>query len=898
MNYLLEYWDLIQKKEIVVGYWIRKQIRKLVEDLDDPRYVYDTTEAHKRIRFQETCCLQSKAPFYRKPLKLLPWQKAWWEAIYSFKMADTGLRRFNEGLLEVARKNGKDMDENTRIPTPEGDRLLRDIKVGDYVFGADGKPAKVLGTRTFNDQVCYEVTFEDGEKITCGEHHLWRVKDKNSERRFKHGTIDSLFYEIETRDLVHNYVHPRSDGKGKEYFYRVPTADAVEYPERDVLIKPYTLGAWLGDGAKNTSLIACGISDLRETMNHLEEDGYMVKSRKHKGKYVINVKYSEKHTILPLLHKLGIYEKHIPEEYFYSSIHQRMELLKGLMDTDGTASKAGECEWVQKSETLTKDFSRLLSSLGIKHSVIPKNAFCSGKDCGTVYRVTFYVDKEHSCFKLLRKHNRLKDKLNCRMASKSIVNIKRVPTVNTKCLSVEGGLFLCGDRNTVTHNSTMFAGDGNTDLFVGEGGSDLCCASNDDKQAKLIWLEIAGMRSRLDPKKAITGQNLSEIKNKVKDITIFRISSKTQNKDGRNISKTYLDESHDIAEENGQSEIAEACERSMSTKDEPLFLGCSTQGFNRDCYLDKKIQYAKQVINGEIDDIHFIAFLYEQDSEQEVWQDESSWEKSNPSIRYGVKKVAKLRRDMLRAKVDKATRIHMLTKDFNIPQSNAQAWLQLEDYDYATPVYDLEDFRNAFVLGAVDLSATTDLSNAKLLLMKAGDRTKYIYSHYWIPESKLEASDDKEAGAEYTSWARQGLLTIHDGNEIDITQIADGFGKLAKAYGLRIYKIGYDERFAKTFVSRCDEYGFDTERIEQGKALSNAMKLVEADFHSKLINYGSNEMDKWCLRNCCCKVDEYMNIQPVKIAGQPSKRIDGAVTLLMVYETFRRYRSEFMSQMK
>ena len=76
------------------------------------------------------------------------------------------------------------------------------------------------------------------------------------------------------------------------------------------------------------------------------------------------------------------------------------------------------------------------------------------------------------------------------------------------------------------------------------------------------------------------------------------------------------------------------------------------------------------------------------------------------------------------------------------------------------------------------------------------------------------------------------------------------------------------------------------------------MKLVEADFHSKLINYGDNDMDKWCLRNCCCKVDEYMNIQPVKIAGQPSKRIDGAVTLIMLYETYRRYRSDFMSQMK
>ena len=844
MTFLEEYYDLIIRREILVCYWIKQEIKNLIEDLQDPQFIYDTTEFNKRLKFEETLCLQSKAPYYMKPIKLLPWQKAWWEPIYSFKMADTGLRRFTEGLLEVARKNGKDMDENTRIPTPEGDRLLRDIKVGDYVFGADGKPAKVLGTRTFNDQICYEVTFEDGEKITCGEHHLWRVKDKNSERRFKRGTIDSLFYEIETRDLIHNYVHQRSDGKGKEYFYRVPMADAVEYPERNVLIEPYTLGAWLGDGAKNTSLITCGISDLRETMNHLEEDGYMVKSRNYEGKYVINVKYSENHTILPLLHKLGIYEKHIPEEYFYSSIHQRMELLKGLMDTDGTVSKTGECEWVQKSEKLTKDFSRLLSSLGIKHSIIPKNAFCNRKDCGTVYRVIFYVDKEHSCFKLLRKHSRLKGNLKSRMLTKSIINIERVPTVNTKCLSVEGGLFLCGERNTVTHNSTMFAGDANYDLFCGGGGDDICTASNDDRQARLIWEECAGMRSRLDPKQIITGQNLTKIRNKVNNTSIFRLSSKTKNKDGFNISKTYLDESHDISEENGTSEIAEACDRGMSSKEEPLFLGCSTQGFNRDCYLDKKIDYAKKVINGEIDDIHFIAFLFEQDSEQEVWQNKKSWEKSNPSIRYGVKKTAKLERDMLKAQHDKATRIHMLTKDFNIPQSNAQTWLMLEDYDYQTADFELEQFRNSFCLGAVDLSATTDLSSAKALVMLPTDNTKFIISHYWIPQTKLELSPDKDAGAQYEEWARQGILTINEDNEIDISQIADWFFELYQNYHIRPYKIGYDQRYAKTFIDRCDEYGFDTEMLLQGEYLSNAMKLTESDLKTRKLNYNQNPIDK------------------------------------------------------
>lgn len=547
MTHLERYWEMIQNHEVIVGYWIRQAVKNLIDDLKNPAYIYDTTEADKRIAFQEACCYQSKAPYYMVPISLMPWQKAWWEAVYSFKMADTGERRFIEGLLLIARKNGK---------------------------------------------------------------------------------------------------------------------------------------------------------------------------------------------------------------------------------------------------------------------------------------------------------------------------------------------------------STSFAANAMYDLFFGKG-MDIVTASTDDKAAKLIWQEIGGMRSRLDPKKAITSQNLVEIKNRINNTTVYRMSSRQNNLDGYNISVTLLDESHDIDEENGKSEVAEACWRGMSSKDDPLFLNCSTQGFNRDCYLDRKIDKAKKVINGEIDDPRFLAFLFEQDSEQEVWQDESSWEKSNPSIRYGVKKIKKLRRDVEDAKHDKATRIHLLVKDFNIPQSSSEGWLMLEDYDYRTDYFSLEDFRGCFCLGAVDLSATTDLSSAKVLFMKPGDKTKYIYSHYWIPQSKLELSPDIDAGATYEEWARAGLITIHDDNEINIADIADWFYMLYKDYGIKPYKIGYDQRYSRTFTDRCEEYGFETEMLAQGENLSNAMKLCESDLKFRVLNYNQNPIDKWCLKNCCIKVKDIGTIQPVKIQGQPHCRIDGALTFIMIEEIFRRYRNDY-----
>jgi phage terminase large subunit-like protein len=194
----------------------------------------------------------------------------------------------------------------------------------------------------------------------------------------------------------------------------------------------------------------------------------------------------------------------------------------------------------------------------------------------------------------------------------------------------------------------------------------------------------------------------------------------------------------------------------------------------------------------------------------------------------------------------------------------------------------------------VDLSETTDMTSAKILLMKPNDKTKYIYQHYWIPESKLERSDDKSAGANYKEWAKRGLLTICDGNDIDLSLVADWFYYLYRNTEIKLYKCGYDVRFSKDFLQRMEEYGFECEMIWQNKAtLSNAMKLCEADFKARLINYNENEIDAWCYDNAAIEVDNIGNCQAVKIAGQASKRIDGAVTLIIVYEMFRRHRSEF-----
>lgn len=435
-----------------------------------------------------------------------------------------------------------------------------------------------------------------------------------------------------------------------------------------------------------------------------------------------------------------------------------------------------------------------------------------------------------------------------------------------------------------------------TEAIMGNEGADLVCSSNDDVQANILYDAIDTMRLMIDPEQKDTWRNQKWIRINDTNSKIFKISDRTRNKEGRNIDFSVIDEVHEMKE----NTIIKSIEQSQSLKDNPKLIIITTEGFVNEGALDEILRQCRRVIRGEDDGAsaeRLLPWLYTQDSEQEVWADERSWQKSNPSLGI-IKKHAYLREQIDAARKSTADRAFVLSKDFNIKQNAAAAWLHIEDYVYNAE-YDLEDFRGSLCLGGVDMSETTDMTSAKALVMRAGDKTKYIVQHYWIPESKLTSADDREAGAKYKEWAKAGILTICEGNDIDLSQVADWYYMLYKQYGLRLFKCGYDVKFSKDFLKRMDEYGFECELVYQSKqVLSNAMKLVEADFKAQLINYNNNEIDKWCLGNAAVEVDNAGNCQAVKIKGQPAKRIDGAVTFIIAYEIFRRYRSEYMQMLR
>ena len=452
-------------------------------------------------------------------------------------------------------------------------------------------------------------------------------------------------------------------------------------------------------------------------------------------------------------------------------------------------------------------------------------------------------------------------------------------------------ILLIARKNTKSETCSAL---GLSEFFLGNPGADIVCSSNDDSQASLIYDAIDTMRMLIDPDDLDTKRNQRYILNKANNTKIFKLSDRTRNKEGRNIDVAFLDESHEMKE----NIIAKSVEQSQSLKDEPLFINLTTEGFVVDGYLDEELVKARKIIAGEDDGImaeRTLPWLYTQDSEAEVWQNRASWVKSNPSLGI-VKKWSYLDEQVDIAKNSKADRIFVLCKDFNIKQNSAQSWLNLEDYDYKA-VYNLEDFRGCVCLGAVDLSETTDLTCAKVLMMKPGDNTKYIYTMYFIPESKLENSDDRNAGAKYKEWATAGLLTITEGNDIDLSKVADWFYSLYKDYNIKLWKCGYDQKFAKDFLNRMEFYGWTKANgelvmiLQNAKTLSNAIKLLEADFTHRLVNYNDNEVDKWCLKNACLKVNDLG--QCLIIKAEQSKRIDGSVCKAILYEMYRQNRTEW-----
>ena len=332
------------------------------------------------------------------------------------------------------------------VPTPDGWRKHGELEPGDYVFNPEGKPVKVIAkTEVFEDSDCFSVKFSDGYRVVVSGDHLWRV-GKKSKRRIKGATSDKRHYRdystLSTKGLSEHSHEP-------DKRYSVDLAQCVEFSEKELLIPPYTLGAWLGDGTSSCGGFTCADPEIVE---RIREDGFTVSHHAHyKKKYAYTI-----YKLRPKLRQLDVLNnKHIPEIYLQASKQQRLELLRGLMDTDGTCDVRGTATFVQKRPELAGGVFQLAASLGLNPNIRSHESTLVDGRPYHFWQVSFQSYLDTPVFALSRKM--VHAKTGEKRRGKFIVSVDKVLSIPTSCIQVasKDGLYLIGEKYTTTHNSSI-----------------------------------------------------------------------------------------------------------------------------------------------------------------------------------------------------------------------------------------------------------------------------------------------------------------------------------------------------------------------------------------------------------------------------------------------------------
>lgn len=434
--------------------------------------------------------------------------------------------------------------------------------------------------------------------------------------------------------------------------------------------------------------------------------------------------------------------------------------------------------------------------------------------------------------------------------------------------------------------TTFVAGIDLAEFFLSSGGVDIVCASNTNDQASILFEEINNMRehSKALSKPKRSRKNIFYIYSPKNKNKIKKLSGQSRNLDGFNIEVGCIDEVHEMTD----SKVYDAIKQSQSTKKEPLIFIISTEGKVVEGFLDNKLAYCKKMLKGEIEDERVLPWLYTQDSQEEIFKDKRTWQKSNPSLGT-IKTYAYLEDIMNKAKNDLATRVTMLCKDFNIKQLESGTWLTFDELNNETK-FNIEDLRDSYAIGGVDLSSTTDLTASVLLVKK--DKKMYVIPHFFMPKDVLEKRMQEDS-VPYDIWVKKGYITLSDGSQNDFTKVTEWFQRMVWDYGIRPLWVGYDPWNSKYWIDEMADAGFTMEKVRQGVyTLSEPMKQLEADLKNHIVIYDNNPVLKWCLANTQAKVDVNGNIQPTKLNSK-YKRIDGAVALIIAYSVLSNYKKDY-----
>lgn len=433
-------------------------------------------------------------------------------------------------------------------------------------------------------------------------------------------------------------------------------------------------------------------------------------------------------------------------------------------------------------------------------------------------------------------------------------------------------------------------------LNDGEYGAEIYCTANKKDQARIIYNECVNMRKQSNALAAVSKKRQSDIYIEAYMSFIMALASDTSTMDGLNTHFFSLDEFHAMKNRS----VYDVMIQSQTAREQPLAWLISTNGFVREGFFDDVYDYASNVAmwTPGYQDLRVLPLIYELDERAE-WENPVAWPKANPGLGR-IKKLKTLAEFVAKAKKQPSFLPTVLTKDFNIAENSAEAWLPVDAITNNT-VVTMEFLRNSYAVGGCDLSSTTDLTCATLLIRKPDDNRFFVLQKYFLPKGKIQEGEHKDKReAPYAKWRDDGWLSVSDGATVDFHAITEWFAMMVKEYNIRPLWIGYDAALSGYWREEMEAYGFEMEKIRQGPfTWTYPMKELGGMLEEHRVVYNKNPMLRWCLYNTAKKsgnTNGIESIQPVKVST--TRRIDGTVSLLNAYTCFKNHEEEYLSLIK
>lgn len=849
----------------------------------EPRWVTDavfTFERVDKVLAAYSRLRHTQGALAGQPLNPDPWQIAYFLApVFGWVKPGPGkdgyVRIIRNTTIDVPRKAGKALALDTSIWTPHGWTTMGALEPGAEVYGPDGRPVEVTAvSEVFHNHDCYELEFSDGQTITADAEHLWTLYDRYAARNV---TVDTATV-AERYDL-------RSPRGRNERRYRVDVPEPLQGNPQDLPVDPYILGIWLGDGATNMARVTSADPEIVDALRQ----HYTV--RQISG---TTIEWGVSGGLLAGLRAAGVLgDKRIPEQYLQATEEQRLELLRGLMDSDGYVStgpgRTPRCEFTSTNQRLAEDTATLVRSLGWKAHYKTGRSTLRGRDCGPKYRIFFAAHQDRAPFRLERKRSRLRPAPTGRPRSRSltVVGVRRVPSVPTRCIKVarEDGLFLAGRGFVTTHNTTIAGG---AAIYLtaadGEAGAQVVAAATTKDQAGFTFAPIKTLAEKAP---ALRG-HVKPFKENIthpKSGSYFRvISSAADAQHGANLHGGIIDEIHVHKKE----DLIEALETGTGSRSQPLILKITTADDGRPhSPYAKNREYIEKIARGVFKDETVYGAVFAADDNDDPFL-EATWKKANPG--YGVSPTA----DYLRGEANKARNNPAMLARFKrlhlgIRTRQTTGFLETKDWKLNSggPIRE-QDLHRKVAFGGLDLGSVSDLT-ALCWLIPFNDSRGSGYDalwRYWTPEENVEALDDRTAGKASSVWVKNGWLTLTPGNVTDYEWIKQQIREDVESFD--VASIGFDRWNSTQLVTDLMDEGINMVKVGQGymsmsPALKEIQRLVKmgtagrpADRVPRLRN-GGNPVTLWCVDNLAVDMDPAANVKPSK--ANSADKIDGVSAL-------------------